>query len=452
MKKFALLMLLCAFAFGGFVSAEVKEITIGGTIDLDLIWRDNMEDFNNDAKDQPAYAELEVNVPITATFTDNVSARIMLEEGANSDGVGRNNIGFDIDEAYITMKEFLWDKLTFQIGKMPIENRYSIRGKEGQKSLRRGSNWIVGNDDIDPLGTLFVIDFESWRFDFFWFKIEECSKGATSGGKFYTGTGNSLDMDFYGFAVDYNWNEVDLIRGMIVHVSDNFIDTYSNNADREMTVVTIGTDLFFVEKKLELYGELGYQFGDANDPAELDHDSFGGYVGIEYTWGQDWHPYLGFEILYLEGDSDDEVGWSDLAGYGTNVNRTGYVSGNATTLIFEGDNQDHMQFEEGGYWRISAVGGIKTLPHNMRLDFVAAWFQSTDDSADNAAGDNIGWEFDAIWGWNYTPDVKFELGFGWFFVDDDYAENGGARGVNGYNMNRDDDDAWMLVWNTTIKF
>jgi hypothetical protein len=258
-------------------------------------------------------------------------------------------------------------------------------------------------------------------------------------------------MDVSGGAVDYNWGDSSVFRVLMAHMNSNNANSSLRNsagnlqsANRQQTAIVPGVDAYFLENRLELYGELGYQFGEYDNPSngklDTDANALGVYFGCEYTFDYAWKPYLGTECKYLEGDDEDDAQWQMWKGKET------------LALIFEGFKQDHMAFETGGYARAGIYGGFKALPNNMYFELPICYFWDTDESADNAYGDQIGWEVDAIWGWFYTPDIKFEVGFGWFFVDEDYARNGGSRGKNGLNPNAPADDAWLLVWNTTLVF
>ena len=244
MRLSILCVIIVSFLFCGFVTAEVKEVTITGSIDFDMIYRNNYEDFDNDIKDEPAYCDLELNLYIKGKLSENVSFEIELEEGAGSRGLDADNVDLNIDEVFIVAKEFIWEPITLKIGKM--SHAYWMRNSL-MDSQRRYKFWLIGA--FDPTGIKLNYTNENWNVDLYWMKVADNSKlGENTRSQFANDeTGNSSDIDFYGLTATYSISDTTRLRGMFVHWNDNVsnsseLDSLGNDikADRHCSVAVLG--------------------------------------------------------------------------------------------------------------------------------------------------------------------------------------------------------------------
>ena len=181
-----------------------------------------------------------------------------------------------------------------------------------------------------------------------------------------------------------------------------------------------------------------------------------------YTWqAVDVKPYLAAEIIYYEGNDANRTGGLTDMGY------VGYANEYRRALVFErrstinnpwareSENFYHVA-DYNNYWAFRLYGGLKSIwDGKISLEGWIHYFAGTDETYDNVRGNGIGWELDIIAVYHYTEDLTFSLGLGYFDASDDFAENrandAGLFPTTG-GVGADDDAAWVIIFNTTLKW
>lgn len=474
MKK-VLVALFLVVAMAGFANAETKEYSLSGKIDLDFFWGRNLMSFDNDAADTPALIELEADVYVKIDMTENIEGVLKLDETAAANkGLGIGDVNIEIDLAYIKIKEMYWEPFTFIIGKQAW-----TQPLRPEHTLRRGSEF--GNTRIEgAAGIRMLFEFDQITLAIDWQKINDAT--GNTGPNPYTVpatqgnlTGQSADADHYDIYFRYNFSEQNHLHAFVTYLNDNsgvigipyanliaqIPNTVAWNYDTKIWSIGVGLDWFFGDN-WEVYVELGYTGGRAlavTGASDVDVAGFAGVIGLVYTWNQvDIKPFLGVEVIYYEGNDADrngnltDMGWINYA----NEYRRALVFERRSTL-----NNPWSRESEGfydvvdynNYWAARLYGGLLSIwDGRISLEGWIHYFQATDETLDNARGNKIGWELDIIAVYHYSEDLTFSLGLGYFDAHDDFVENRAAEMGATTFTNVDDDAAWVIIFNTTLKW
>ncbi|MDZ7816988.1 MAG: hypothetical protein U5N86_13680 [Planctomycetota bacterium] len=142
----------------------------------------------------------------------------------------------------------------------------------------------------------------------------------------------------------------------------------------------------------------------------MDFGAFAFDLGAESTFRDvEAVPYIGLEIVYYAGADDDTYGYVT---FNDNFVKT-LVVGVFMNTFYASSSADAPE-----YWTVMLQGGMKSIADDkFGLDFIFAYYQSTEDIDDKG----IGWEFNAVGSYRYTEDVTFGLGIGYFSPDEDMA-------------------------------
>jgi hypothetical protein len=457
MKYF--LTLLTAFCLWCSVAAAaVEEVRVGGTVDIDSIWSNNIMDLDSSLKDQPAFSEGEIHVTVEPRLTDHVSAFLDLESEGNTHYLDSNNVDAGLRQAYMKAEGFIFDTLNFKIGKMDFEQNLRLN-----QSLKRYSSWLIRLEGAPGIYTELEF-FEQMFVSGWWFKIDENSfNNQRNPG---VQTGDTLDKDLVGLSGDLYWSQFNLLRAYTFMVQDNSLRNLHPELGDGKRYYTSGLGSDFMYHDFEIYGEFAYQWGRfSRMPAyDVNVNAFGGYLGTEYTWIHRWSkPFLGGEILYQGGDSWDKqtkkmrsAGWQrDFAdsrkslifeSTGGHEGRGWYEFMDDPFLLPYTASSKRNDDDAIAYLR--CVAGLKKidLPHSsLRVEQLWTYFIDTDQSDVDSFGGDIGNEIDWIATWSYSEDLTFACGFGLFFPDEDFA-------ANRWGPNADSDPVWKVIFQTTISF
>ncbi|MBI4580321.1 MAG: hypothetical protein HY718_11505, partial [Planctomycetes bacterium] len=354
------------------VKGHALHVTISGGIDIDSVWRDDnlvavlqregaRGRDGDDQSDSDSFFSPRVWLRFDAYMSEHVSAVIELNNerlnsvlsteseapasGTNFDLVtgagygaqanadvfgghyGENgNIGIDLQQAYIQVDDFLFDRFAFRFGIQdfvvdlrgngqpfligfrpdgtekafitPITESYSVDGS------RYAYRPIVGADSLgvyrseeEAGGLRFTYSYDDHlHFDVWTLNILE------------TGF-NHYDEWFYGIMGRYNIPDSPSAVQFL-------FDITSNDSNHNM-VYTIGPGVDYWWDNLELYGEFYYQWGDYGDAGAIDstpggiadstdgdveQEAFAWYIGARYNFECACSPWVDVQYMYIDGD------------------------------------------------------------------------------------------------------------------------------------------------------
>jgi hypothetical protein len=470
----------------------VAQITIEGELTVHSVYRDNVIDFfdkNNIGgvgrvgEDGSHAWESQINLNFTAPLTGQVTVVAGLQGNflwglddtntiTDPNGNARHNTSDDahieLRDAYLEFREFVWPELTMTVGLQELA--YDLRGDGNEfflnTSERENRRWLdsataANNRPANPVGAARLTSAG------FGFAPSSASPAADVP---HTGDGNSStagalkfvwdadpvfvdvfaaqleetvtlreDHAIYGTVVDYLLAEDSLLRLSLMYIRDELalaqdldgqtrgsIGMYQGSAGASY-VLNIGNPL-------ELYGEIGYQFGKYGKTQDLsgniinvDQSAMAFDVGMKFTWENvTYAPWVDISYWSFTGDSNatdgDQEAWIP---YGDIDD----------TLIFE-DNRYGLGVGSG-YKAIKFKTGFKPSAETS-FKLVFADFNAAEDSFRTLSQtmdyrDDIGREFDAILTWDYTEDVTVKAGLGFFFSDkflDDAVDAASSRSAD----------------------
>jgi len=192
MLAVALVALVAAPAF-----AAVQNVKVGGDLKTTSVIRKNFEagSLQGAQKKSQNVILSQVGINIEADLTDNVSTFIRLGNerlwGTADNSSGNDNV--NMDQAYVTMKEFLYAPLTVTLGRQPlVYGNALIIGDSGHYNEVTSVPDLTGGASFDALKA--VLDFDPLTVDLFAAKVSEGSATALN---------DDDDKDLYG--INSNW-------------------------------------------------------------------------------------------------------------------------------------------------------------------------------------------------------------------------------------------------------
>ncbi len=396
----------------------------------------------------------------------------------------QNDFNVFLGQAYIEVKEFLWQQLSFKLGIQ--DHRYDLRGNgnaffmdireaelayatptleafagniyygheipggvtaagagTGPANTHGNFNGGLFRDQNREAGGLkFTYNLDDNLFvDLFWFQTFESSAGGNLGSA-VPGIAEGDDRyDEYtiGLNIDYNIDEKSLF---------NFIYAGIYGDDGHVNVHTVGFGLdYYLTPEFEAYIEFYGQWGDsghvssegtnvAHNDQEVDHEAYAGIVGLKYTFDHEIKPWFDLSFTYVSGD-DGDISTNGNTGPDTNHDFISYEDNDATMILEE----NHFGLDvDSNYWKIQGEMGI-TVSLDRQDDFhistLLAWAEVAHGPTrrginhganglelDDDEEDELGLEWNVKMTWNYTESLDFSIGFAWLFTDeDDYWHN-----------------------------
>lgn len=409
MKKLALLLLtfvaLSTAAFSAEIGVNGKLTTWAG---LDS----NASDFDSDGSDSVGYLYVNGELNTTVELADNVKVVLELElndkvsngNSMNSSAVGGRST-VEIDEAYLEISDFFMDMLTVKIGHQWME--YSLRSNHRAM--------LIADDFTAFKGTF---KFEKGFLDVFYAKHNESLSSVNL----------SDDEDIFGVHVAWDFNENIHVIGYI-----NYATLDNSGADRS-NIGTIGTgvDYFLLDKKLELFLEIAFQFGDISE--DVGHSGLGLDLGAKWVFpeiGSIKNLYVELNIGYRSGQDNDtdstafRTGWANGTGAliaEASYNRSSTNSDNPMYKGYVDDSYMAIRLETGANWT-----------EKISSHLLIAFFDNTDEDAEP-----YGVEVDLSSNFKYSENVNMALHIAAFMPDETFGA--------------DADTVFALAFETTVAF
>ena len=263
---------LCSLAF-----SATNNIKVSGDITAQAITRDLSLGATGSIQDSEDFILSQVRVRFDADLTENVSAVVQLINERLWGKENNANTDIDLDLAYFTMNEMIYEPLTLIIGRQP---------------LRYGRGLIIGDPDTDnnipdDLGlsneaddlslrksfdaVRAILDYSPLVIDLIYAKVDENT------------TNIEDDVTLYGINAAYQYDENTLLEGYFFAKDKD--QAIAGDDNDKVYVIGVRGDLA-VDEQLSLYGEYAYQFGDRRvSSTDHDHiDAFALQLGGEYKF------------------------------------------------------------------------------------------------------------------------------------------------------------------------
>jgi len=412
------LALAIGIAFAMPAAAAVKSIKVGGDLTIRGIYRDNLDFIGDEVDKNEALAMTATRIWIGAELTDNVSAVVRLinekdwgnsviQTAAGAAGIAglplNTSQGIDIDLAYIKLKDLLMPGLTATLGRQEI---------------LLGKGFVVGNaNGLVPYATANTAiaaadmtarkSFDAWRLDYeagtipltftlFDAKIiQENANIPFVGGLPPLPLG--IDANLMGLNVAYKLDNL-AIEGYAI----NFNTEIPTIDDIDITTLGLRIDhSVLAAPGLNYNIEAAMQTGDI---ITVGAEGWAGNADISYTFQNPMQPKIGAAWFYASGDkaaTADVEGWVNIFSdnLGDRVGRlTNAAAGqNIASVPFLGMNNSIPKLYA------SIKPGEK---HSLSLALFPA---STVVVKPGTLANEIGWEVDLGYTYQYTEDVSFGL-------------------------------------------
>ncbi len=501
-------LLAFAVALAGTAYAEVQSIKVGGDIDIKAISQSNYDlkltqenrggtvggDAADSDDDDLRFVLSTVRVRVDADLTDNVSTSVRLLNQRVWDSMGATDAddenSIHIDNAYVTLKEFLYSPLTVIAGR---------------QNLVYGTGFIVGNGQLaDPTGTFaglttgaapfsqathgqeysafnsfdairLILDYAPLTVEGVWAKVNE--SGVDDDDETLYGAVVNYKLDRWEAEVEPYWfykqdeaaASATGTAGGVVTVNDatsaGALRTYEIQRTHTTGLRVAASPI----ENLKLSGEGAHQFGEIIDLTagsgyqERDRDAWGANVYANYTWAQaPWTPSTGVGWTFFSGEETSGV--ATAAGGGpSGADTTPGDDFGAWDPVYRGSFTTYIQDFFSG--RDAAPNLYATFDVNdtnattnrhliygdvklSAMEDVTLWGRWThvrfDEEPRPRRDSHVGDELDVKALYDYTEDVQLAAWGGWFFPGSYYDEP--------ESNSRGNQMAWTLGAGGSVKF
>jgi hypothetical protein len=442
----AVALALCVPAY-----AEVQNVKVSGDMTIRGIYRDNYDLDKDDTTPNAAaglptpgnnpeeYFTQAVGINVDADLTDNVSTAVRLvnQRDWDNNSSGAATFDVDVDLAYITLKEMVYQPLTLTIGRqdlwfgrglivgtnIPAPDVNANAAPDYNASINAHEySETTGFDAIKA-----TLDLAPWKLDLAYIKEDENVISANDDVDVY-GANLGYKFDVYNAEAEaYYFGKIDKSHptdnGDARGVDNNKVHTFGLRGSLEpISNLTIGAE-----------GALqGGRYADTNTPGKGRKrdaymlDAFGKYNFADVTW----KPTLGVEWLMLSGEK------AVNAGAGNSPDYEGWDAmyrGNFMTAIRDFQNylyatrvrmastqtvwdQDSGMSNQNSLLVKGSVVPMEDL--TVEGTYGHFWLNEKINDANRGAlnsSDDVGDELDLLLTYDYTEDVSFGLLTGWFF-------------------------------------
>lgn len=457
-------LLAFAVALTGTAYAEVQNVKVSGDIDMkgiihrgyDLRHEQNNEVAPTENDDDESFYLSTVHVGVDADLTDNVSAHVKLLNQRKWDShSSSNDDDIHLDNAYVTLKEFLYSPLTVMAGR---------------QNLLYGTGFIVGNGLLADPDSVFTSSigreysafnaFDAIRFIFDYAPITV--EGLIA--KVAESNVSADDTDLYGFLVNHKLDRWDAeVEPYWFYKADGAAaftagDNSSNRTYENNFVHTVGLRLAGSPiENLQLSGEGAHQWGTLIDDApyqERKRDAWGANVDARYTWAQvPWTPVTGVGWIFYSGEEPAAAG--NLSDQGDEFNAwdsmyrgsfatyiQDFLAGNDAAGLYTTFDADDTSAATNRHLLYFDVGAKALEDLTLWGRYTHAWFDEAPRTGrDTHAGDEV----DLKATYDYTEDVQLGVFGGAFFPGNYYDEQQDATLVG-------NDVAWTAGGSAVVKF
>ena len=449
-----LVILFCAlFVFAAAMPAfaAVQNIKVSGDILARYISRNDFDLLKGNGvtgEDEIRAFNSVVRLRVDADLTDNVSTVVRLINERDWTEVTVATTDIDLDLAYVTLKEFLYNPLTLTIGRQELHfgNDMIIGDGVGNPVAAAVSGGIGTNQTTDyqeaPGYTSGVngdlayrkafdairatLNYDPLVIDIVYAKI---SHATVTGGESHD------DIDLVGANAAYKFSDKwETLAEGYVWSKINSTARRTAGADKADRVITIGGRVSTnPTKKLNLQQEIAWQGGKklrgTNNTIISDRSAWAAQSVAMLTPGWKCDPTIGMIYSYFSGDADRGAAY-------TGQDKTYH----AWDPMFENQTSGHIinaLFPQTNVHNIDLMAKLSPMEDVwVQADYVyllmakasaitgALNMSDYDGSGNTFLKDkqSLGQEFDLNILYNYTEDVQFGLLAGWFWPGKAYAK------------------------------
>ncbi|MCQ9206002.1 MAG: alginate export family protein [Omnitrophica bacterium] len=427
-KKLILALTVLSFAFLGTTFAAVDSIKVSGSINEEAVTRDFALGGEALQDDADKFLFSQITLRFDADLTEGVSAVIELinERIWDQDvlGLSQGNYQFEINQAYVTLQEFLYQPLTLTIGRQNLA--YGNRMIIGDSATASGS--VPGIITDLTLTVAFdavraVLDYAPYTVDVVYAKVDENFVALAD------------DVTLFGTNVSYDWSSYNGVTEGYFWSTDKAPGTLPGVTDRKSKVYTIGGRAQWDANDKWTFGiESAYQFGDLRNSA-TSHQHLSAYSNqfiTQYRFLNRYNAKVGFNFTYLSGDDGKTASGSNAwnAMFEDQLQNAGeiihalYTNTNAQIYTLTGS---YMPRED------ITLGMLFTY---LRLNEDAAAFTGINNGfayAVDAGNTDLGQEIDIYAIYDYTEDVQLKLSSAFYMPGNffDQANDETAYSVRG---------------------
>ncbi len=426
--------------------AEVQNVKVSGDIKSAGVYRNHYCLLNsgnsNSSGDNNNFLFTQARLRVDADLTDNVMAviRLLTEwDWGTEDMTYSDGDDFDMDLAYVTLKEVFYQPLTVTVGR---------------QELRYGNAFVIGDPDTNTTSkdtnltaTDFskrksfdsvraVLDYNPWTIDMIFAKIDETNLSKD-------------DEDLYGANVAYEFENYDAEAEAYVFFNrdDNeatpAASTDAFTAGHEIYTMGIRGSVEPIEN-LSLMGELAFQRGDydnTSSSAQRDQDAMAYQIGGNYLFPEAaWEPLVKVSWTHYDGENSANDGeheaWLPMyedQSHGIVANYIlGGVNGgqnsNADILNIgaSGIPMEDLTVSADIYWFWLDEKLVTSANSAASGNGALEWRNLTESSYYLNADDELGYEIDLALNYDYTEDVQMGLSCGWFVPGEAFEGKSGS--------------------------
>lgn len=412
MKKITTIMaVIAAVAFIG--TTANAELNIGGDIKVLGFYGENTADFNDDGSyydkqyyyngdDQDDFMRVEAHIWFHADLSENVTTKVSIEADRDFD-YDTENVDDDVyyssdntDDLAIFLEE-AWIQIAYL-----YDSNFSA--KLGRQFIQLGDGFVVG--DGNPYSEMYLIDLGEYEVDPFdainvWYDGDDWVLNLIAAKTVETRTWDE-DADLYVIYFSYTGveNYVFDLYGLMENYETN---SFLGYGEEDGEVYAIGARIWGNPVEgLTFKIEGLYEFGDIDfcgDDADL--KAWAVEAGIKYEFDAEYNPFVGFTVVYMSGDDDND---GDIETYDPLfINRT-YGE------IFD-------PFTEWGNIFIFNLSGGFDVSEDIAIGAKGYYFMA-DEEEMWGNDDDLGWEVDLYLDYQFSEETKAILSAGCFIPED----------------------------------
>ncbi|UCC95485.1 MAG: alginate export family protein [Candidatus Omnitrophota bacterium] len=453
-RKLLIAIAVMSFAFIGYSYAGVESIKVSGDITAQALTRDltlGLTDATN--ADDENYLISQVRLRFDADLTEDVSAVIMLLNERLWGDTDWPVVGTDnddeirLEEAYVELKEMLYQPLTVRVGRQPL--RYGNALIIGDPDTNQGDTLTWGQGPWTPSGDLSmhksfdliraVLDYSPYTVDLLYGRLDE------------NATTEADDVTIFGAYGTYEWSSYNGIsEGYFIGIENspgyNLMSGGATPAENQSEIFVLGGRIQFdPNDNLTIGLETAMQFGDVlvdmNGDGALTDQNRGGvdeyqhlnasaYQLIsEYRFLNDYNGRINLSYTYLSGDddvsdSDNHEAWAPMGEDQTPAEIMNILGANTNAhfIRLEGSYMPREDITLGLIYAKAVLAqsygaNANTNAYSPPIG-PAAGYTYVVDRDETGFGDEI----NAYVVYDYTEDVQMKLLGAWFIPGDFFDE------------------------------
>ena len=404
--------------------AEVQNVKVSGDMAVRSLYRNQLDlDKDNATENPETYFMQSVGLNVDADLTDNVAASVRLvnQRDWDNNSSGAATFDVDMDLAYVTLKEMIYEPLTLNVGRQDL---WFGRGFIIGANIQDFNSDSISADEYTETTAFDAIratlDYAPWTIDAIYAKVDENNVATNDDINLY-GANVGYVFDSYNAEAEAYW--FSKIDSATADVNTKKVHTFGLRGSLEPL------------ENLSMGAEGAVQIGDYSDGQVSNRTirayAFGAYAG--YKWPDvTWSPTLDVECIYLTGEksvgpyTDKWNGWDAMyrGKFDTAIrdyqNWLYATAARATEVA-----QTEWDQDSGMSNQVSLLIKGSVIPMEdvvLNATYAHFWANETGSFAegDLVKDDDIGNELDLLLTYDYTEDVSFGVLTALFFPGSAY--------------------------------